>query len=187
MKRLLPVLITLAIAMLLIGGTMVVLNRTRPVVTPTPLAESIVARVNGEPISARQWIEAYALDLLMSRQLGQPAPTPEETLERLINDALLLQGYPQPEPDDGQVARRLAELEAATGITTGMITSQLEAWGLPAETLTETLRHLMRVEAANATLEAGQPVAEWITEARRQATIEVDTKVKAAVLEQLQP
>ena len=188
MRRLLPILIALVIAVLLVGGTMVLLNRARPAPTPTPETESIVVRVNGEPIPARQWIEAYALDLLMSRQVGQPAPTPEETLDRLINDALLLQGYPQPVPDDTQVAKRLSELEAATGITTGLITAQLEAWGLPAEALTETIRHLMRVEAANAALQAeGKSVASWVAEARSKATLEVDTEVKAAVLKQLSP
>ena len=188
MRRLLPILIALGLAVVLVGGTMVMLNRARPAPTPTPEVESAVVRVNGEPISAQQWIEAYALDLLMSRQVGQPAPTPEETLDRLINDALLLQGYPQPVPDDAQVAKRLSELEAATGITTGMITLQLEAWGLPSEALTETIRHLMRVEAANAALQAeGKSVAAWITEARRKATLETNTEIKAAVLKQLGP
>lgn len=187
MRRLLPILIALGLAVALVGGTMVMLNRARPAPTPTP-EDNAVVRVNGEPISARQWIEAYALDLLMSRQVGQPAPTPDETLDRLINDALLLQGYPQPVPDDLQVAKRLADLEAATGITTGMLTLQLEAWGLPSEALTETIRHLMRVEAANAALQAeGKSAAAWIAEARSKATLETNTEIKAAVLKQLGP
>ncbi len=186
MRRLLPILIVLVLAMLLVGGTMVLLNRSHPVPSPTPLTQNVVVRVNGEPITAEMWVEAYALDVLMSHQLGHPIPTPEETLDRLINDALLLQGYPQPAPDDAHVAKRLAELEAVTGITTEMIVAQMQKWGLPAEALTTTMRHLMRVEAANAALQAeGQSLTSWIAEARSKAELEVNSETKAAVLKEL--
>ncbi len=186
MKRLVTILVAIGAALLLVGGTIALLNNARPMPSPTPMTEAVVVRVNGEAITAGQWLDAYAVDRLMSAVTRQPAPTPDETLERLINDALLLQRYPQPVPDDEAVAKRLADIEASTGVTRALLSGQLTAMGVPGEALTATMRHLLRVQAADAALQAeGKEPASWLTQARQEAIIEIDTKAKRDILARL--
>ncbi len=187
MRRLLALLTPIIIGLLLIGGTVALLQRSHPVITPTPLAEAVVARVDDKTITVQEWFNAYAIDLMMSALTGQPAPTPEMTLERLINDALLLKHYPQPRPDEKAVADYLAELEASLAITDGVIDTRMEAMGLTRDVLTTTMQHLMQVQAARQQVQAetDESAEQWVARVRRSAHIDIDAKIKAQVLEQM--
>jgi hypothetical protein len=53
-----------------------------------------VATINGQIISSDQWNRATQLDTVMSQLAGQPAPSAEETLDRLVNEILALEAVP---------------------------------------------------------------------------------------------
>lgn len=117
---------------------------------PTPTsdpAQEIVVRVGERRITFADWAVAFYLDALMSRLSGQPVPAAGETLDRLVNDALILtaaeEGIAVGETD---VKARISQLETAWGLTDEQVTAELAAMGLTREIWAEAIARLLTVE-----------------------------------------
>lgn len=140
--------------------------------SPTP-ADPPVAQVEGEVIPWSAWVEAVLLDGVMSRLAGVPAPSPEETLDRLVNEVLVLQAVPEARtPTPEEVEARIAELEAVWGVSDEQVVQALAEAGLTREALERVVARLLRVQEAQARIEAaGTPIAEWLARERNRARI----------------
>ncbi len=155
-----------------------------PLVPDVP-DEEILATVEGETISVNRWLAYYALDIAMSRLAGQAVPEPRETLDRLINEQLLLQAYPIEEPpSDEAVAARVRIMEDLWDVEPVTLTASLESVGLTRRYFTETLRHLLSVEEAQTRLAQEQDPEAWIAETRAEADVEIDEERFAEILSQ---
>jgi hypothetical protein len=144
-----------------------------PTAPPTPSAD-IVAQVNGEPVSRSDWLEAVIIDQLMSRLAREAPPTPRETLDRLINEALVRQGRPQTPPSDAEVAASIDALEEAWGVDDAVLTEALAGVGLSRASLAEVIARLLMLQRTQDELEAeGSSIAEWLEDQRAAAEIVV--------------
>ncbi|MBN1261320.1 MAG: hypothetical protein JXB35_11650 [Anaerolineae bacterium] len=176
------VLIIVAVALaaaLIVGGALWLLSR-EPVAAP-PAPEPVVfdtplATVEGETIGALYWREQYLIDLVLSQMAGQAPPAPEETLDRLINGALLLRAFPvEQDIAESDVALRIANLEALWGIDDVMLENSLKAYGLTMPALERTIARLLKVETIQKALAAsGTDPIQWVTAAREAANVVID-------------
>ena len=177
--RVFGILAVLVIAGGLLLGSLFLLNQEPQVVpTPTPTPTDVaLATVEGEAVGVNFWEEQYRLDQVMSRLAGQASPAPRETLDRLINETLLLQSYrPNVPPTDAEVQQRIEVFKSSWGVDDATLTAHLHAADLSREVLTQTMRRLLTVEAAQAQLAASQDQvpSEWMAQRRTQAAIEID-------------
>ncbi len=177
-----------AVVVLLLLAVVLSQEATRPAPPPshpslTPPADPPVALVNGEPIGQNFWAEAALVDQVMSGLAGVPAPSPEETLDRLINEVLVLQAVPSYEtPPEAEVEAQIAALEAAWGVTDEQAASALEAVGLGREALVRTVARLLTVQQAQGALEAeGHRIEDWLARQRGQAQIVIYQERVAAL------
>lgn len=143
-----------------------------PSATPSP-ADPPVALVEGQPIGRNFWAEAVLLDWAMSRLAGVPAPSPEETLERLINEVLVLRAAPpQPMPGRDEIEAQIAGLEQTWGVSDEQVTAALGQAGLGRDSLERAVARLLMVQRAQAALEAqGTPISEWLSQERARARV----------------
>jgi len=143
-------------------------------VTPTPPA---VATVDGLSIWRHEWEQAVALDHVMSGLVGQPPPAPEETLEQLINQHLVLRQATAagiPETDPAQAEAWLADLIAAQNLTQAALDQALQRSQLTrADLVQEVIPRLLRVEQALNTLSPDGDAQAWVAALRDQAQIEI--------------
>jgi hypothetical protein len=132
-----------------------------------------VALVEGQPIGRNFWAEAVLVDWAMSRLAGVPVPAPEETLERLINEVLVLRAAPsQPTPGRDEVEARIAALEQTWGVTDEQVTAALGEVGLGRDSLERSVARLLIVQRAQVALEAqGTPISEWLAQERARARV----------------
>ncbi|MGD1996197.1 MAG: redoxin domain-containing protein [Anaerolineae bacterium] len=171
-----------------IGATllvlMVVLTLSResseapaPSATPVPTTppSPVIAAVNGEPIDHNFWLEMVLMDQVMSGLAGLPAPSPEETLERLINEMLVLQAAPSEwTPTDQEVEAAIADLEANWGVGDTQVVEALEEAGLGREGLERTVARLLTVQRGEQALATEEtPIGEWLSQERARAEIVV--------------
>jgi hypothetical protein len=189
---LVPIGVALVAVLFLLKGLGAPLSTPVPF-TPTPdPAQAVVARVGEQRITFGDWAVAFYLDALMSRLSGQPAPTARETLDRLVNDALILSAAADKGFDVGEtdVEARLLLLQANWGLTDEQITAELTAIGLTREVWAEAVARLLTVERYLAEVvwadvaPQGQPdaLAAWLEAHRAQAQVEVDTSGLQPVL-----
>jgi membrane-bound lytic murein transglycosylase B len=129
-------------AMLMLSLVVVVLNQSnelstapRPTTVPTPGDDPAAVTVNGEDIGINMWVETVLVDQVMSNLAGISAPTAEETLERLINDALVIQAAPQEPPDSAQVNDYIVALQAGWEVNDAQVTAALQDAGLERQSL----------------------------------------------------
>jgi hypothetical protein len=155
-----------------------------PTPTPDP-AQQIVARVGGQHITLADWAVAYYLDAIMYRLSGQPVPPPGETLNRLVNDALILDAAAGEgiAVSDDDVEARIAQLEAVWGLTDEQVNAELAAFDLTREVWAEAIARLLTVErylhGVGIDLAAGEhseALGEWLEAQRAQTSIEIDTQ-----------
>lgn len=166
------------IALALFLVTLALLNQdaaplpTVPPPSPTS-SDPPVAQVEGEPILRSMWVEAILLDRVMSRLAGVPAPSPEETLDRLINEVLVLRAAPDVrEPAPEEVEARIAALEATWGVGDDRVVAALTEAGFTRDVLARAVARFLRVQAAQAHIEAtGTPISEWLARERSRARI----------------
>jgi hypothetical protein len=155
-----------------------------PTPTPDP-AQQIVARVGERHITLGDWAVAYYLDVIMNRLSGQPAPIATETLDRMVNDVLILDAAAEEgvAVSDDDVEARIAQLEAVWGLTDEQVSAELAAFGLTRPAWTEALARLLTVERylaevvwVDAPVE-DQPsvLADWLQTHRARAGVEIDT------------
>lgn len=147
--------------------------------TPTP-ADPTVATVNDQPIGQSFWLEAVLMDQVMSGLAGVPAPTSEETLERLINEVLVLQATSVEPPSDEEVESTIATLESSWGVDDAEVTAALKEVQLEREALERTVARLLMVQRAQTALESeGTPIDDWLTQERAQAEIVIYRELTA--------
>lgn len=132
-----------------------------------------VASIDGEPIAREEWQRALALDQAMSALAGQPSPTPEEALQRLINERLVLR------------EARAAGLAATSDQALARLQHLLRLWRRDEQALDATLaqhrlsrsevldamRRLLIVEKYLATLGSPEDADRWMGERRQRAKI----------------
>lgn len=172
-------LATGGIALLMLLLVIGILSReTVPVAPPVPSAtpspeDPPVALVEGQPIGRNFWAEAVLVDWAMSRLAGIPPPAPEETLERLINEVLVLRAAPLPsQPTREEVEAKIAALEADWGVTDEQVTTALSEVGLGRDSLERAVARLWVVQQAQTALESrGTPIQEWLTRERARARV----------------
>lgn len=163
-----------AIALLLLVILLITHESRPPAVTPSA-GEEAAAVVNGQIISHNLWLEAAAVDVVMSRLAGVPEPTAEESLERLINGTLILQAVPQEPPSASEVEAYLGNLEASLSIGDEKLVAALREVGLERAALERTIGWLLMVQQAQQALQAqGVAVEDWLAQARDEADIQVN-------------
>jgi cytochrome c biogenesis protein CcmG/thiol:disulfide interchange protein DsbE len=114
------------------------------------------------------------LDRVMSQLARQPLSSAEETLDRLINEVLVLEaaGLQNAEADPAAIEKRIAALEAAWGIGDEQVVAALKEAGLSRETLVRRAGRLLLVEQGLTIIAAQRGDADaWLNQARRQAHV----------------
>jgi peroxiredoxin len=166
-------------------------SSTRPAATSTlsPEAalpvetETVVASVDGIPITRTAWQEATRLDEVMSRLASQPIPSAEETLDRLINEILLVRESKSATTASApaEVEARITSLESSWGLSDAQVTSALEAAGLNRQALSRRVARLILVEQDIKLLSAQHSDLDaWLAQARQQAKIGLYQPLDAA-------
>lgn len=183
---LVPLGVALVAVLLLLKGLGAPLPTPIPP-TPTPdPAQEVVARVGEQRITFADWTVAFYLDALMSHLSGQPAPAASETLDRLINDALILAAAAEEgiAASKADAEARIALLLANWGLTEDQVAAEMAAIGLNRESGVEAIAHLITVERYLAEVvwadvpAEGQEnaLADWLQTHRAQVGVEVDTR-----------
>ena len=146
---------------------------TIPPATPTPPEDPVVVSVDGRPIKYSFWMETILLDQVMSGLAGQPAPTPDETLQRVLNEELALQAFPPAqELTVGQVEARIAALEQTWGLDDAAVVTALMEAGLDRAAFERATRRLLAVQASLEALQSrGHDTKSWLEEQRTSAEI----------------
>jgi|GEM_PF-373559 len=195
-KRTPALLTVLVIAVLAVAGLLGLMGQLAvsapptPITTPLPsgneepvsipsdgasLAEA-VATVNDEVITPKAWQQATRLDAVMSQLAAQPIPTAEETLDRLINEIIVLQAVspllpPQPASTEA-IEARIQTLETNWQVTDETVITALAEAGLERSDLTARVDRLLQVEAALSQLETQEDdLTAWLAAARASAEI----------------
>ena len=143
-------------------------------ITPTP---RLVATVDEEPVFFDEWKEAVALDWVMSGLIGQASPSSEDTLNRLINERLVLQAAGRagiPEVDESQAEVWLASFLASWNVDEVILDQALAGVGLThSDLIGEIVPRLLRVERALEELPSEGKSESWVADLRRQAKVVV--------------
>lgn len=209
--RLQTLLIILALAVLAVAGLLLLMGKLAgspdaPVSVstlsdPTLAAENlaktadqldpdgVVATVNDQSISRETWLKATRLDAVMSQLAAQPIPTAEETLDRLINEIIVLntafpltKGQGGEPPASTEVEARLQALEIAWRVNDDAVATALTKAGLERVDLIERVSRLIQVESALKQISTQQTNLEtWLAQARASAEIGVYRTLADAV------
>lgn len=146
-----------------------------PTPQPSPTPPPIVASVNGHTIT-RPYLEmATALNKVLSEFAGQESLSRGETLQRLINQEILLQGTPlENELTDHDVAEYIGGMQTAWDVDEATMLSRLAAVGIERDFLERTVHRLLSVQAAVESVESeGQSVSEWLVKLEEDADITI--------------
>jgi hypothetical protein len=161
-----------------LGSLLALLGRgpgdAAPVIAPalsTPTEDPVVASVAGRPIRYSVWMEAVSLDQVMSGMAGPPAPTPNETLQRLINADLVLQTVPPEQaPTAEQVKAQISAMEQMWGVDDTAVVAALEKTGLTRAAFERAVERSLAVQAGLQALQnQGHDPTAWL-EAQRAST-----------------
>ena len=155
---------------------------------PTPSDDLVVANVNDRSIGYSFWMEAVLLDQVMSGLAGQPAPTPDETLQRLINEELVLEAFPPEQPPTPeQVEEQIATLEAGWGVDDEAVVTALERAELTRAAFERAVGRLLAVQAGLEALQSQRyDVTAWLEEQRASAEIQVLENLAALAVPTIQ-
>lgn len=174
-RRIVLIFAVLVVVAALIGVTLSMSHFEGEIApTPTP-EEAVLARVDDEIITYNEWATQYQLDQLMSKLAGQPAPGARATLERMINNILVLRAYsPQHVPTQDEVRGRIQALETGWGIDDATLETYLYEIDMPVSLFEQVVAHLLTVEIAQELLIAEQELTLWLPQARVEADIYID-------------
>jgi hypothetical protein len=157
--------------------------------TPTPTADdpviaSIAFDEDVRTIRHSSWQEAVLLDQVMNGLAGQPAPAADETLQRLINEELVLHTFlPEQEPTRAQIEARITALEQAWGVDDAAVTAALENVGLIRATFERAVGRLLAVQAGLEALQSqGHDPTAWLEEQRARADIVLNQEFRNIAL-----
>ena len=150
----------------------------------TPAADSVVASVNDSSISHASWTEAVLIDQVMNQLTGQPTLHPDETLQRLINEELVLEAFPPEQvPTTEQVEQQIAQLERVLGINDADIVAALENVGLARAAFAQTVGRVLAIQQGLQALQSqGYDTTVWLEEQRASAAIVIDEKSQRPAL-----
>ncbi len=158
-------------------------------ITPTPTTDDpIIASIalDDETRTIRRsfWQEAVLLDQVMNGLAGQPAPASDETLQRLINEELVLHTFlPEQEPTRAQIEDRITALEQAWGVGDAAVTTALEKVGLTRAAFERAVGRLLAVQAGLEALQSqGYDTTAWLEEQRARAEIVLDQELEDIAL-----
>jgi hypothetical protein len=155
-----------------------------PSAIPTPTDDPVVASIafdqHSRTVRHSFWQEAVLLDQLMSGLAGQPAPTADETLQRLINEELVLHTFsPEQESTTAQIEARITALEQAWGVDDAAVTTALENVGLSRAAFERAVGRLLAVQAGLEALQSQRyDTTAWLEEQRAKAEIVVNPEFK---------
>jgi hypothetical protein len=136
-----------------------------------------VALVDGDPISRVEWQKAVAIDRAMSQLAGQTAPNAEVTLDRLINQRLVLrQAGNKISASDANATERLASLQQNWRADDAAVDHALASVNLSRQDLLAEIKRLLVVESY---LKQVQDAAGWLAAQRAQAQVGVLTELTA--------
>jgi len=183
----------IGMALLIVGGFVLFLAlRSTPAEAPGPstaglaagyslfadqastITQTVAALVDGVPITDAAWRTATLVDATMSELTHHPAPTADATLERLIDEVILVQaaGLQDTAPTPAEVDGRMAALEGRWGLNEAQLEAALQKKGLTLQALTERVSRLLQVDQATQILAARYPDVEaWLAQARQTAKI----------------
>jgi cytochrome c biogenesis protein CcmG/thiol:disulfide interchange protein DsbE len=116
---------------------------------------------------------ATRLDVVMNRLATQPIPTAEETLDRLINEILVLNAVENaPSPERAEVEARIEALAASWRISDDTITAALGDSHLSRADLSSRVGRLLQIESALNQLTAQNgDLNQWLQEMRANSKI----------------
>jgi hypothetical protein len=142
--------------------------------TSTTRSGEIVATVNGEPIERSVWLEAVLVDQVMSGLAGVVPPSPEETLDRMINERLMINAVEPDEPSAQQIEATIVDMEDTWGVDDDQVTQALEQVGLNRESFENAIaRVLMVQQSQEILLSRGHTPEDWLAQERAGAAIEI--------------
>jgi hypothetical protein len=149
-----------------------------PAARPAP-DDPVVASVDGRPIHQSVWMEAVLLDQVMSGLAGQPAPSSDETLNRLIDQELVLEGFPpEQEPTAGQIEAQITALEHTWDVDDDAVVTALEQTGLTRTQFERAVGRLLTVQAGLEALEnQGHEPTDWLEAQRASADIVINEEL----------
>lgn len=135
--------------------------------------QELVATVNNVSITRQEWRLATRLDAVMSRLAAQPIPTAEETLDRLINEILVLNAVKSaPTPEQTEVQTRIEALANSWRISDDTVTTALADSNLSRADLSARVGRLLQVESALSQLTAQKgDLNQWLQEVRANSEI----------------
>lgn len=140
-------------------------------VSPSSLSPDTIAVVNGEPVTRAEWLKIAALDRAMSQLSGQPSPSAEATLDRLVNQRLVLQLAGKIAASDSLAAERLALLQQNWRADDATVNRMLSSAGLARQDLVAEVQRLLVVEAYLKQIAATQDPAAWLAARRAHAQV----------------
>jgi peroxiredoxin len=145
------------------------------------LSPDVAAVVDGQAITRAEWQQIAALDRALSQIAGQPPPDAEATLDRLINERLVLMqaGSGAFAIGSSEAEERLAALTRQWGVDDVAFNQALSSSGLTRDDVLDAVQRLMTVEAVLNDIAATQDSNAWMSALRRQAHIEVHADLAA--------
>lgn len=157
--------------------------------TPTPSSDdpvmaSIAFDEDARTIRYSFWQEAVLLDQVMSGLAGQVAPAPAETLQRLINEELVLHAFPpEQEPTAQQIEARITTLEQAWGVDDAAVMMALERVGLARAAFKQAVERLLVVQSGLEALQGqGYDTTAWLEEQRASTEIVLNQEFESLAM-----
>jgi peroxiredoxin len=148
---------------------------TAPTSIPPTSPPKVIATVDDEPISAEAWQQAVALDQAMSGLVGQDPPSPEETLNRLINELLVLRAAKDAglrKANRSQAEAWLMSFLASWDLDDLSLEQTLNRFGLTrAELESDIIPRLLWVESALTELPPSGDAEAWVADLRSKAKV----------------
>ena len=134
-----------------------------------------VAIVDGEEITYGAWREAVLVDQVMSHLAGIEPPAPRQTLDRLVNEYLVLQGTdPVPSIVEGEVEGYLTALKAGWRVDDVVVSVALAEAGLDRAALVRIVAQLLEVERRQEGLrDSGNSLSAWLSQQRAASDITI--------------
>ncbi|MCP4539960.1 MAG: hypothetical protein GY832_22700 [Chloroflexi bacterium] len=157
-----------------------------PMVAPTSPVEldenPVVASVNGQPIRYSVWFKSVLLDQVLSGLAEQPIPTSDETLQRLVNEELVVNAFPSEQAaTTEQIEERIAMMEDAWGVNDETVVTALKDAGLIRADLVRAIGRLLVVQESLEALQSqGYEPETWLEEQRANAEIVIEPAFEGA-------
>ena len=179
--RIVAVMAAAGCALLLLAAVMISTGReigqpsdTAELPTPTVPPSETVATVNGEPINHSDWLKAVLVDQVLSGLAGVVPPTPEDTLDRLINERLVINAVEPDEPSAQQIEATITEMVDSWNVDDGQVTLALEQVGLGWESFENAVARVLVIQQGQEILlSRGHTPEHWLAGERAGAAITI--------------